>query len=917
MKSIILLLLLITLGLNANASHIIGGEIYYTKIAGTNDYKITLKIYRDGNCTNCAYYDDPANLVVFNSFGQIEQELSIPLKDTSYVPLTVNPCALNPSTAGTKVQQGVYEYTITLPPKIGGYDITYQRCCRNGGITNLSNPASEGATYTTHVPGSNVVANNSSPRFTNLPPVFLCLTTDINFDNVATDPDGDVLVYELCTPITGGSQATPKPLSIDQTPPPYTPVVFAPQYNSQYPLPTSPTISINSTTGLITGIPTTAGLFVFAVCVKEYRNGVLLSTTSRDYQFKVLDCGLPVAIIKPVQQSINNTLPNGTKVVCDGFGINFESFQDPSFSYNWDFGVPNITTDVANTPVPAYTYPDTGVYIIRLITTKTQVPTCKDTTYDTIKIERNFHPQLTYFPTGDQCLRNNSFNYKVIGAFDSASSVFTWDFLNAASNNTLTGIRQTNVHFNSGGYFPVKVNGKQGDCIWTDNVPTRVWDPKIDLSSFISPLPCTGLTHPYTVSGLDFTNIKWDFGVPNITTDVATGVSVNYTYPDTGTYNITAIANLVITNANPSITCRDTGKFRVHVTNPITINVSDTGKYCTDDGSVTFKTQGANLTGGTFLWGVPNHFIPIGNTPQLNNLTFATAGDYKVNVKVYNYGCYAEDGVQFHMYPNPTITYVATPMEGCQPLKVNFTPTTVSEGPVLYNWHIGNAQNTTYTTQDVAHVYKDTGHFYTWVSLITTVGCIDTAYDTLKAPIIVAPIPKASFVVDTTMKDFFDDPFIRVTNTVLTPYKNIIYNWGDYRPNTTLINDTHYYNRPGEFIISQYVINERGCKDTATIVVDIDGTFKFYVPNAFTPDGDGLNEVFLPKTTGVSEYKLTIFNRWGQEVFITNTITEGWNGSIRNNTATQCIPDVYVWKIVVRDRLKEIKRFAGTVTLLR
>jgi gliding motility-associated-like protein len=915
MKQFLLLILVTALcSVSAYAKHIIGGEIFYTKIAGTNNYKVTLKVYRDCSCTACADFDAPADFAVFNASGTTVKTFSVFNFVKSPVSLNSNSCALNTGTAC--VEQGVYDTTITLPPLVGGYDITYQRCCRNGTITNLSSPSSEGATFTTHIPGSDVVTHNSSPRFTNLPPVFLCFTQNINFDNSATDPDGDLLVYELCTPNTGGDQTNPKPTSAQETAPPYTPVVFSPPYSSTNPMPANPAIAINSNTGLITGIPNVAGLFVFAVCVKEYRNGVLLNTTSRDYQFKVLDCGLPNAVISSTTPVINNTLSNGTKVVCNGFNITFNGQQDVGSNYSWDFGVPIVTTDVSAAQNPAYTFPDTGVYIIRLITTKNANATCSDTAFDTIKIQRNFKPDLTYFPTGDQCLLNNSFNYKIIGAFDPAEAVFTWDFLNAASNNTLTGETQTNVHFNTSGYFQVKVNGKQGDCKWSSTLPTRVWAPRIDPSPFVAPLPCTGLTHPYKVSGQEFTNIKWDFGVPSITTDVATGTNVNYTYLDTGAYTITAVANLIITNATPTITCRDTAIFQVRVTNPITLAVSDSGKYCTDDGLLQFKATGTNLTGATYLWNIPQHPTPIGPAAIISNVQFPTAGDYFIDLKAYNYGCAAQTNTTLHMYPNPKINYTASPLKGCQPLEVAFTPTITAEGTVNYNWIMGNAQNTTYNLANPIHTYKDTGTFYTTVMMNTLTGCIDTAYDTLNKPIIVLPRPTAKFTVDSLVKDFFYDPFIKVTNKVTSPYTNLYYSWGDVHPYTYLANDTHYYAQPGNYIITQYVVNALGCSNTTSQEISIDASFQFYVPNAFTPDHDGLNDVFTAKTSGLKEYKLNIYDRWGERVFISNDIKNGWNG--RKHNSGDLLPvGVYIWHIQVRDRLSTKRTYTGTVTLVK
>ena len=128
---------------------------------------------------------------------------------------------------------------------------------------------------------------NSSPEFDNFPPIVICAGQPLEFDHGATDPDGDQLVYEFCSPLLGGGPllgageyetcggANPNPAC----PPPYFPVNFiVPAYDPLAPMGGDPVVSIDPNTGLITGTPTIQGQFVVGVCVKEFRNGELLST---------------------------------------------------------------------------------------------------------------------------------------------------------------------------------------------------------------------------------------------------------------------------------------------------------------------------------------------------------------------------------------------------------------------------------------------------------------------------------------------------------------------------------------------------------------------------------------------------------------------------------------------------------------
>ncbi|MEO6302578.1 MAG: hypothetical protein ABIP51_05360, partial [Bacteroidia bacterium] len=247
-------IVILFLCLKASAFHIVGGEVIYDDLGGGN-YRITLKVYRDCFSTNGAPFDgtggnaSAAYLTVYDAFqNQIGvYDIGSPTI-TSVPPAINNPCIITPNSIC--VEQGIYTYTLNLPPIMGGYYIVYQRCCRNSTILNIVTPNSVGSTYFTHIPGPEVVASNNSPRFTNLPPIFVCNGLKFTFNHSATDPDGDQLVYSICSPYQGldgccpslngappnGSSSTclspPSQCPTSAPPPPYAAVVFINPYTS-------------------------------------------------------------------------------------------------------------------------------------------------------------------------------------------------------------------------------------------------------------------------------------------------------------------------------------------------------------------------------------------------------------------------------------------------------------------------------------------------------------------------------------------------------------------------------------------------------------------------------------------------------------------------------------------------------------
>ena len=112
------------------------------------------------------------------------------IMEASKIPVTINnPCLQAPP--NVCVEEAVYTVNVNLPPIAGGYNIAYQRCCRNQSIVNLTNPSSEGSTYYVAIPESALSSCNSSPYFNEFPPLALCIGEELVFDHSATDPDGD------------------------------------------------------------------------------------------------------------------------------------------------------------------------------------------------------------------------------------------------------------------------------------------------------------------------------------------------------------------------------------------------------------------------------------------------------------------------------------------------------------------------------------------------------------------------------------------------------------------------------------------------------------------------------------------------------------------------------------------------------
>ncbi|MEM1215021.1 MAG: PKD domain-containing protein, partial [Bacteroidota bacterium] len=387
-----------------SARHIIGGVMTYDCLGG-DEYEFTLRVYRDCNCTNCAELDPFAEIGIYrcNSAGDCDNQsqtfpfarLSAPLSESSFVDEPDYPCLIPPDVCG---EEGIYRFRANLPQSNDSYWVSYQRCCRNVTINNIINPEDAGATFTVEVTPQAQNVCNSSPSFSTYPPIIICDNSPIEYDHSAVDPDGDLLVYELCAPLLGGGPLLDQNFyntceganPIPACPPPYGTVLFqGPFYSPTAPMAGDPVVTINPATGLITGTPELQGQYVVGVCVSEFRNGQLLSRITRDFQFNVANCDPTVVAdveedfqISDQQFVINSCGSNTVEFVNQSFQ---ESFID---NFAWSFDI-NGQTEIFSEWSPTVTFPNVGTYAGQLVLNENT--DCGDTA--TIFV--NIYPDIT------------------------------------------------------------------------------------------------------------------------------------------------------------------------------------------------------------------------------------------------------------------------------------------------------------------------------------------------------------------------------------------------------------------------------------------------------------------------------------------------------------------------------------------
>jgi PKD repeat protein len=264
----------------------------------------------------------------------------------------------------------------------------------------------------------------------------------------------------------------------------------------------------------------------------------------------------------------------------------------------------------------------------------------------------------------------------------------------------------------------------------------------------------------------------------------------------------------------------------------------------------------------------------------------------------------------------PTVSFSVNTQDGCLPLTVSFTNNTTPTFNGNCLWNMDDGGTTFANCGNQVFTYTEEGTYSPTLYVISPEGC-STTYS-LPAPIVVHGYPIADFSwapqpVDVTQ------PVVQFTDASIDA-ANYLWEFG-WLGASNLANPVFTF--PDEDL-AQYPVcltveNSFGCADTMCRTVRLNSVLQVWVPNAFTPEQDGLNEVFLPVIKGgkPETYHFTIFDRWGTMIFESFEMGEPWIGDVRNGSAFADIGS-YVWRLEVQPlEDRSLKVFTGFVTVIR
>ncbi len=565
-------------------------------------------------------------------------------------------------------------------------------------------------------------------------------------------------------------------------------------------------------------------------------------------------------------------------------------------NYFWNFGNGSTSTQ-AN---PTHTYANYGNYTGSLVITAPMG--CQDSVQFPVTV-LDVDPIANFILPTDCGLMNQFLDNSTTPSGPSQIVGWSWNFGNGSTSSA-----QNPIHtYAQPGQWQVSLTVTAANgCTDTYTSPFTNW--AFPVAQFLSPTTCAEspvlFSDQSTVPFSQIVNWEWDFGL--IGAQVTGNPTPSLIYPTEGSYSVT----LVVTTADG---CTDT------LTQMLTILPLPVVDFTVNSPCKGFNSQFVNSSSisqgsiASYQWdfgsGIPtqNAVNPVllipnaGNWPIVLTAT-STAGCVDSVVKLAT------------VWPKPNLAWDASPLSGCYPVVPFFdNQSTIDVGSVVqWVWNFGDGGTSTQASP--SHSYPNAaGSYSVTLYAVSDKGC-DTSL-TLSNYITVRPQPTAAFDW-TPDKPTVNNPLVQFRNRS-DMGENYEWDFGNGMTSTDENPRIYYATDTNSYPVRLVTFNQWGCADTVWRWVKVIPEFNVYVPNAFTPDGDGLNEFFTISGTAIVEADLEIFDRWGASLYWGENLaplTKGWDGNFNGGPVPQ---GTYAYRLVIRDVFNLVHEYHGHINLIR
>lgn len=600
--------------------------------------------------------------------------------------------------------------------------------------------------------------------------------------------------------------------------------------------------------------------------------------------------------VNPVPTS--NFVTNGA--VCEGapITVTYIGTGNPGATYQWNFDGATVVSGSGAGPYEIL-FNTSGNKNLTLTVIQNNCTSSVTTVIQTV----NPIPTSSFTFVSPICLNESSiltFN----GANAAPGAQYTWEVEGQAANTTNNSA--ITASWTTAGSKEIKLTVSSLGCVspvTTHQVlvnPLPVVNAGVDLQS------CSGIPVSMGTSSLTpGVNYAWTpttgLSDPN---NSITQVQLDNTtdFPNNITYTLTA------TDANG---CSASDQVDFTVTQKPVVAFNIPAGQCFEGNSFNFTATGNFSNSANFFWnfGV-NANVVESNLNNPSGINFSITGVQTITVRINDNGCESETfTADVIVFEEPTADFSANIAEGCRPLTIDFINNSQGEGTLGYVWNFGNFNQS--TSINPKYTYTSAGLFDVFLVAVTANGCRDTLL--IEDYINVYQKPTAIFGLNKEEVTMID-PTIRVTSLALN--SDSCFYTIDSGASFDLCNFVYTFPDTGSYVITQYVYNSFGCLDSASRFVKVTLGYRIYVPNAFTPNADDLNDQFMVYGDGIEDFHIMIFNRWGEIMYNSYDILSGWDGTYKLDSGPAPV-GVYNYVLVIRTKERESYTYRGTVTLLR
>lgn len=621
--------------------------------------------------------------------------------------------------------------------------------------------------------------------------------------------------------------------------------------------------------------------------------------------------GCKDSVTKPVQVYHNPVAGFTSSDQCFGDSVHFINTSTVHNStsidsYLWILGDGSPTSALQN---PVHLYSSPGIYSVTLLVRT--IDSCVSVFTDTVSV---FDAPQTNFSLSNVCLSDSlELNNSSADPSMGTTAKWLWSFGDGSpADSTLW----EPLHlYNAPGNYPVSLITYSSNLGCSDTLIDTVTVHPMPIADFAATEVCfavaTNFSDSSEISSGTISSWLWSFG------DVQTSStqSTDHTYGSFGVFNV----ELLVTSNNG---CIDSMTQSVNV-HPLPQAAYTSNNVCDFD-TVLFINQSSIPTNPfadviticILHPGDPSPFI--NNTSNISHL-YTGPGEYTIEqIVTSSFGCTDSVSGTVVVNPNPVVAFTASDTAECDPLCVTFQNTSYVPGGAAagWQWNFGDSSQLS-NAQDAAHCYYNNNvmtpvSFSPTLTVTSDSGCVSELK--IVDYLTVFPNPEAQFTAlpsSTTITD----PVITITNTT-SGADSWSWDFDDSQTDLTEHPPVHTYADTGTYLITLITESPFGCLDTASQTVIVEPDFLLYIPNAFTPNGDGLNDLFTAKGIYVTTFEMHIFDRWGNLLYQSDNMDLGWDGKA-NGGAEEAQTDVYIYKINVTD-FKMLKHsYKGTVTLVR